>query len=736
MEIRMRMKKIKLKIEKKIEVLPSRLKSSFIFTFSFLIFSLSTSFAPSLDAATISRPANNLGLVGYWTFDGVDMAPNVRDRSASGNHGNLSGQSATTTVIGRIGQSLLFDGTDDSISSAAANLDFEDTTPFTVSAWLKTSQTTGTILSTWELNVGSGWAFKLDGNGRPKMMLINTAGVTQRTGVAKTFSVHDGTWHHVVATYDGSQSVTGFKLYKDGVVDITISSGNSAPGALDNSSLFIGRTGGATPEFLNGQLDEVKVYNRTLTATEVAGLYNSGGARFSKSSSRGTLADGLVSHWTFDGSQMTPNVRDVSGQGMHANLIGQTSTTTVPGQIGQALKLDGVDDYAVDTANPFSAYPFTESIWIKAPTVSGQYTAISYANIASNVIYYTLGVNGNVPTQTIFSNLRSSAGDETSFSGSTQLAPGQWYMITLVMNSATDQKVYLNGVLDGSSSFSIPFVAGDNIAVGVTNRSSQFGFWPSALDDARFYNRALSASEIKQLYNMSATQKMNAPTTKAGTLSTGLIGYWTFDGKDMTSNVADVSGHANHGNLSGQTSTTTVLGKIGQALKFDGINDYVSAGDVPDADGTVISVSGWVKHEGARPATAECLITKIRSGFPGWELCRNNTSNAYNFTVSTDVTSATAISDIEYTDANIWHHIVGTYSGSEVRLYVDGLLADSTPPALTGTITDNGYLLCLGSWDNDCQGFSKALQGALDDVRVYNRVLSASEVKQLYNLGR
>src|SRR3990167_8880079 len=63
-------------------------------------------------------------------------------------------------------------------------------------------------------------------------------------------------------------------------------------------------------------------------------------------------------------------------------------------------------------------------------------------------------------------------------------------------------------------------------------------------------------------------------------LQTGLVGHWTFDGRDMGPNVRDRSGQGNHGNLvlgaTGNTSTTTIPGKLGQALSFDGVNDYVT----------------------------------------------------------------------------------------------------------------------------------------------------------------
>jgi hypothetical protein len=85
--------------------------------------------------------------------------------------------------------------------------------------------------------------------------------------------------------------------------------------------------------------------------------------------------------------------------------------------------------------------------------------------------------------------------------------------------------------------------------------------------------------------------------TPAGSLQTGLVGHWTFDGKDMLSNVADISGNGNNGTLVGFTSTTTVSGKVGQALEFDGSGAHVlvtvGSGSVLNISGAV-TVTGWV----------------------------------------------------------------------------------------------------------------------------------------------
>jgi len=100
-------------------------------------------------------------------------------------------------------------------------------------------------------------------------------------------------------------------------------------------------------------------------------------------------------------------------------------------------------------------------------------------------------------------------------------------------------------------------------------------------------------------------------------LERGLVGHWTFDGKDMNPNARDRSGQGNHGNLTGFTSTTTAPGKIGQALDFDGNDNYVTMADsaVFDFGTGDFSISGWFNHSSVLPGagTASTDTTTIVS---------------------------------------------------------------------------------------------------------------------------
>jgi hypothetical protein len=78
-----------------------------------------------------------------------------------------------------------------------------------------------------------------------------------------------------------------------------------------------------------------------------------------------------------------------------------------------------------------------------------------------------------------------------------------------------------------------------------------------------------------------------------------------------------------------------------------------------------------------------------------------------------------------------WHLITGTYNGARMCNYLDGVMVGCQ--AASGNITDGGESITLG---NTVQADNSTMNGLLDDLRIYNRALSATEVRQLYNAGR
>src|SRR3989344_5847651 len=233
----------------------------------------------------------------------------------------------------------------------------------------------------------------------------------------------------------------------------------------------------------------------------------------------------------------------------------------------------------------------------------------------------------------------------------------------------------------------------------------------------------------------------------------GLVGYWTMDGADTvwTSATAattlDKSGNGNTGTLTNMSrSSSPVSGKIGQGLKFDGGDDYVVKTGI-SLTSTSGSISGWFNIKTIPTASNAYVMAG------GLEASPNNDANqiytgVYNNAGSVRanvviLTGATTIynhygNTVLSTDR--WYHVAYTHvDGSAPLLYIDGVLQTLT---LVGGTLDNSKW-----WDDlvtpdfyigarlTSGALSAFFNGTIDDVRIYNRALSATEIKQLYNLG-
>src|SRR3989344_6939524 len=228
-------------------------------------------------------------------------------------------------------------------------------------------------------------------------------------------------------------------------------------------------------------------------------------------------------------------------------------------------------------------------------------------------------------------------------------------------------------------------------------------------------------------------------------LASGLVGYWTMDGKDInwTANtMTDKSGNGNTGTITNMSTTTSpTIGKIGQALNFDGTDDYVylGAGSTFNFSSTnAFTISAWVNTpadvtqsnifaRGSSANSADGTIYYLGRQGTSW------TTRVSDGTTRITLTSGTV-------PANQWTHVVVTWNGSTkiLTLYQNSAVVTTATDAAFTTLWDGND----ADDDNTSIGADTRStirhfwQGNIDEVRVYNRALSAQEVKQLYGAGQ
>jgi hypothetical protein len=200
----------------------------------------------------------------------------------------------------------------------------------------------------------------------------------------------------------------------------------------------------------------------------------------------------------------------------------------------------------------------------------------------------------------------------------------------------------------------------------------------------------------------------------------GLVAAWGFN-EGAGATVRDASPHGNTGTLVNGPAWTS--GRTGGALSFDGVDDRVRVNDSPSLDLTTrATFEAWVFPTVALAGWRTILQKEVDAYFftasGGGPGNRPTAGGTFGGACCAHVAAPSAL------PANTWTHVAAAYDGSQLRFYVNGALAASA--AASGSYTVNGSPLWMGG--NAVYG--EHLRGKLDDVRIYNRALTAAEIQR------
>ncbi len=213
----------------------------------------------------------------------------------------------------------------------------------------------------------------------------------------------------------------------------------------------------------------------------------------------------------------------------------------------------------------------------------------------------------------------------------------------------------------------------------------------------------------------------------------GLVGSWSFD-EGSGIYAGDGSGNGNSGTMKNATAATCgsngacpdwVDGKFRKALRFDGIGDYVNVPNNPTLNPTSeITISAWTKASGYTP-TGFSYTGLLRKESQYLLTFDNGGAKVYRTYVNLGGWNATANSGTPV-QLNEWHLVTGTYDGSNIRIFIDGLLKNTNtrPIFPIGTSTNNLNIGTAG-WGNPVNGYF--FNGIIDEVRIWNKALSPDE---------
>ena len=615
--------------------------------------------------------------------------------------------------------SMSFDGMDQFIDMGTGSaLDFERTDSFSFSCWFRTISTTSaqffckqedaSLVPPFGPSGGSfrGYGYSFNGStGFMSLFLSNQA--ANRLIVTGTTDIRDGAWHHVAMTYDGSSSASGGIIYLDNVVEsVTTPSDTLSMTIATTLSAEIGARALGSESFFDGNIDDVAMYDKELSAGEVTTIYNSG---MPGDLRLGGQPSNLVGYWRL-------------GDGITSPFS------------NNSLKFEGTtNDYTEgrnqhDFANNVD---FSIGCWFRSINQGASQTLISKRDTGVPDAGYEIAYFSGQLTFILADNATGDVSVE--FGAVNEWLDGRWHHVAAtwegtVGNAASNLIFYVDGAVE-TPNVVLDSLAGTSSNVGpfqVSGVDFLFGAgtirpFDGNIDDAFVYDDLLTSGEVTTIYNNGLP-----PDLRLGGMPGNLVGYYLMGDNDIFPVI--------------QNQASTVFSVNG--MDFDGSSESVDVGDVTAlkfADTDTFSVSTWFRTTststlplvGKQESSGNLrgYIVFISASGEVLILLRNTNTGLNRIFVTTTLSGL---------NDDAWHHIAFTWDGSvstvaaNLTVYVDGSSQSVTVnnDNLTGTI-DSTALFSIASRNS----VSLFFVGEIDDVAVYDIELTSGQITTIYNNG-
>lgn len=687
-----------------------------------------------------------------------------------------------------------FDGTNDIVNIPdSASLAFGDgstDTPFTVAAWAFMDDATQFRLCSKYSGANPEWYFMLSGGDDLNFALYDSAAYESvLTDTALTS--YEGQWVHLAGTYDGrggSTASDGLTLYVNAspVAATKFDSGTYVAMEDRNIDLTIGFY---PSTYADGKVDDFRLYNRALTAEEIAvlaGMHDGSLTNTVPRPSDPTYGDVYVDMDT---------VRDLSGNGHHGGV-----TNTV------SYAQDGSGPYRifnpsgnwieVEHDSILNGMPLSVSAWVYVDGEQSLYASVvdKYSTGSGNGWQIFMDAAEKLHAWYFTTSGDIYGGGQGTLLTSVSLNDTNWHHVVVVVDTNSG-RIYLDGQLDDTEGWT------GSPASSTTSHRMAFGvhdfgggtYWNGSLGPVGIYTNALTTNEIVSLnaagrsvlpsvtvsgpvaeYDMTGQEQggslVLAPYPRvipgntistvqdgstygnSGTASGGVQaavgiasagpGGANFDGGTFTESDLvswwrpGITGDAtdSFGSNDGASTGTTIT--VGTGFDFDGTNDLVrfESSIVPAYP---YAIAFWAKAKTAASGTVKVIantsgVDSTKYGFHilwytggGFYFTGVRGGGGNNWSIST-----AALDDLE------WHHVVcqwdGTTDADKAEIYVDGV-QDTTGTAASVPTNAPSFDLALSV---DADGEQYYWDGYLSEFAVYTNALDAHTIREIYEHGK
>jgi len=569
----------------------------------------------------------------------------------------------------------------------------------TVSMWFKAGVTSGNdgLFTLGDFSSSNG-EFQILLSSNILRFWLNNNGWQREVAFTDTAS-----WHHLVCIYEtGSESDS--KMYLDGIaVGSTTGTFPSAANMdFDGLKTIIGAYWSSSYP-LDGNIDEVSIWTQALSASEVSNLFNNGRP------GKDLRSLEPEAWWKMGDGSPTGIILDEADTGSKALYLPGVASNYA--SVPDAADLDGFGDFTLEATD------VTMSDW--TPAAFG--IIISKYNISGSQRAWSLGILTDGKLQLTVSLDGGASATSYASSVATGIADGATADI-LVLRTSTLVRFYVNGAKLGddvaASSTTLPNSSAP-VEIGTANAGGSNPFLGS-LTRARVWNSATPDSSTPVLdIDFSLADK-------------GTSSFTATSGQTVTINTSGAPPAAIRGATDGAltngaslTAATKPYKFSSLSCEFDGTNDYVDTGFIPDFIHSDATLSFWCNMDNFTGFQALGCYSSGKQFYVGF-----NGTNA-GYALQNTGKSSTDISS--YISTGTWHHICLVARDGTASYYVDGVSRDThsytqdaaanpETPIYIGAIPD-------GSGGS---GIVYPMEGKVDEVAIFDRALTAAEVLGIY----